>query len=79
MSSTTPTPTKTSFVAKTRKAFAGGFAGAATGLGAGLTALATAGKLDPADLSGDIWTVAGFTLGGFAVGFAAVWRTPNAA
>lgn len=67
-----PTNDKASFLARSKKAIAGGVTGA---VAAGSTALTTAladGALD----GGDGWLIAGAVIGGFAVGFAGVWAAP---
>ena len=66
------TPTKASFLARSRKAIAGGVTGA---VAAGSTALATAGA-DGMISAADGWIVAGAVVGGFAVGFVGVWAAP---
>lgn len=70
--STPITPDAPSFLARSKKAIAGGIAAGAT---AGSTAVATAfsdGVFDQAD----VWIVISAVVGGFAVGFAGVWAAP---
>ena len=66
-------PTSASFLATAKKALAGGIAGAATAVGGGLATAFADGAFSEADA----WTVAGLTIGGFAVGFAAVYAAPK--
>jgi hypothetical protein len=66
------TPDRASFLARSKKAIAGGVA---AGVTAGTTALATAAS-DGMLSSGDAWVVAGAVVGGFAVGFVGVWAAP---
>jgi hypothetical protein len=65
------------FLARSKKAIAGGIAGLATGgLGSAITAALADGSVDSADL----WGVASIALGGFLLGFLTVWNAPaNAA
>lgn len=72
MSNSINTPNRTTFLARSKKAIAGGIAAAVT---AGSTALTTAfadGAIDGADG----WVIAGAVVGGFAIGFAGVWAAP---
>lgn len=72
MNTTPATPDRPSFLARSKKAIAGGITGA---VAAGSTALTTA--LGDGVLSGaDGWLIAGAVVGGFAVGFAGVWAAP---
>lgn len=70
--STPNTPDGPSFLARSKKAVAGGITGAAA---AGSTALTTA-LADGAINDGDVWLIVGAIVGGFAVGFAGVWAAP---
>lgn len=72
MSTPIPTPDRPSFLARSKKAIAGGITGA---VAAGSTALTTA-LADGALSSADGWLIAGAVVGGFAVGFAGVWAAP---
>ena len=66
------TPDAPSFLARSKKAIAGGITGA---VAAGSTALTTAladGSFDATDG----WVLAGALVGGFFVGFAGVWAAP---
>lgn len=70
------TPTKASFLARSRKAIAGGITGAVSAGGAALATAAADGAIDAADG----WVVAGAIVGGFLVGAVGVWSAPaNAA
>lgn len=68
----TSTPDRASFLARSRKAIAGGITGA---VAAGSTALTTAAA-DGTISAADGWVIAGAVVGGFAVGFAGVWAAP---
>lgn len=70
-SSTNPTNAP-SFLAKSKKAVAGGIAAAATAAGGALAVAFGDGSFSEADA----WTVAGLVVGGFVAGFAAVWNAP---
>lgn len=70
--STPTTPDGPSFLARSKKAIAGGITGA---VAAGSTALTTA-LSDGSINSADGWLIAGAVVGGFAVGFAGVWAAP---
>lgn len=72
--STTEPQARATFFATTRKAFAGGIAGAATAVGGSLSTVFADGAVSGAEA----WLLAGAGVGGFVVGFAAVWRVPNA-
>lgn len=72
MSTINPTPDKPSFLARSKKAIAGGITGAVT---AGSTAL-TAALADGSISTADGWLLAGAVVGGFAVGFTGVWAAP---
>ena len=61
-----------SFLARSKKAVAGGAAGAVTGALASLKTALADGQIDTTDL----WTIAGSAIGGFVVGFATVWLAP---
>lgn len=61
-----------SFLALSKKAVAGGAAGAVTGALASLKTALGDGQIDTADL----WTIAGSAVGGFFVGFIGVWWAP---
>lgn len=67
------TTTPASFWAKTKKAIAGGIAGAATAAGGAISTAFADGDFSQADL----WTVIGLAVGGFFVGFAAVYAAPK--
>lgn len=69
---TTTTPTKASFLARSRKAIAGGITGAVAAGGSALTAAAADGGIDQADA----WVIAGAVVGGFLVGAVGVWAAP---
>lgn len=70
-----PTDTQASFLARAAKAVTGGLTGLVTG-GAG-TAIAS--SLSDGVITGsEWWTIAGAAVGGFVLGFAAVYRVPNA-
>lgn len=60
------------FLARSKKAIAGGAAGAVTGALASLKTALTDGQIDTADL----WTIAGSAVAGFVVAFATVWLAP---
>ena len=71
-----PPPDKPSFLARSRKALAGGITGAVTAGSVALQSALADGEISQTDA----WTIAGAVLGGFAVGFAGVWAAPaNAA
>lgn len=73
MSHTAPeSAERASFLARSRKAIAGGITGA---VAAGTTALGTAAS-DGMLSSGDAWVIAGAVVGGFALGFVGVWAAP---
>lgn len=62
------------FLAKARKALAGGITGAITGGAA--TALASA--FSDGSINGqEAWAILGLTVGGFALGFAGVYAAPK--
>ena len=62
-----------SFLAKAKKAVAGGIAGAATAIGGGMATAFSDGSFSQADA----WTVAGLAVAGFVIGFAAVYAAPK--
>ena len=66
------TTDKASFVARSRKAIAGGITGAVAAGSTALTSAAADGRIDAAEG----WIIAGAVVGGFAVGFAGVWAAP---
>lgn len=75
MSHEAPTPITDgpSFVARARKAIAGGVAGLATGgLGTAITAAASDGTVTAAEG----WQIAAVAVGGFLLGFGAVFAAP---
>lgn len=69
----TPVVDAPSFWARTKKAVAGGIAGLATGgLGSAITA-----ALSDGSITGDeVWSIIGLAVGGFLVGFGAVYAAP---
>lgn len=67
-----PTTDAPSFLARSKKAVAGGITGAVTAGSTALTAALADGNLN----SSDAWLIAGAVVGGFAVGFAGVWAAP---
>lgn len=72
--STPVTPTRPSFLARSKKAIAGGITAAAVALGASLPGAIADGVFEwPAEF----WPVATFTIGGFVLGFAGVWAAPK--
>jgi hypothetical protein len=68
---TSPT-TAPGFLAKSKKAVAGGIAGAVTAAGTAVATASADGVID----TGDLWVIASAIVGGFAVGFAGVWYAP---
>lgn len=62
------------FLAKSKKAIAGGVTTAAVALG---TSLAPAIADGVFEWPGEFWPVATFTIGGFILGFAGVWAAPK--
>lgn len=64
--------TKASFLARSKKAIAGGIAAAVTAGGSALTLGLSDGDLN----SADAWTIAGAVVGGFFIGFVGVWGAP---
>lgn len=68
----TDTPTRASFLARSKKAIAGGIAAAVTAGGGALTAAATDGGIS----STDGWLILGAVVGGFLVGATGVWAAP---
>lgn len=66
------TPDRASFLARSRKAVAGGVVAAVSAGSAALTAAAGDGGISEADG----WVIAGAVVGGFAVGFVGVWAAP---
>ncbi len=62
-----------SFLARARKAVAGGVAGLATG---GLGSAVTAALSDGVVTGAEAWQVAAFAIGGFFVGFGTVFAAP---
>lgn len=79
MSDLTPGPdhaepdTQAGFLAKARKAVAGGLAGGVAAAGTAITGALADGVIT----SGEWWAAAGLTLGGFVIGFAAVYAAPK--
>lgn len=63
---------RASFLARSRKAIAGGITGAVAAGSSALTAAAADGGIDGADG----WLIAGAVVGGFALGFVGVWAAP---
>ncbi|MFB7843646.1 hypothetical protein [Microbacterium sp. NPDC056052] len=61
-----------SFLARSKKAVAGGIAGAVTGGTGALTTAFADGSFSQADA----WLILAAVVGGFAVGFAGVWGAP---
>lgn len=61
------------FLQRARKAVAGGVAGlAAGGLGTAISAAISDGQVT----SGEVWQIAALAVGGFALGFGAVFAAP---
>ncbi|WP_315106407.1 hypothetical protein [uncultured Microbacterium sp.] len=69
----TPVVDAPSFWARTKKALAGGIAGLATG---GVGSAITAALSDGAITGDEVWSVIGLAVGGFLVGFGAVYAAP---
>ncbi|MEW2010321.1 hypothetical protein AB0300_12695 [Microbacterium sp. NPDC078814] len=69
----TPVVDAPSFWARTKKAFAGGIAGLATG---GVGSAITAALSDGAITGDEVWSIIGLAVGGFLVGFGAVYAAP---
>jgi uncharacterized membrane protein YedE/YeeE len=70
----TPVVDAPSFWARTKKALAGGIAGLATG---GLGSAITAALSDGAITGDEVWSIIGLAVGGFLVGFGAVYAAPK--
>ena len=62
------------FLARSKKALAGGITGALTG---GVTGAITAALSDGRIDGSEGWGILAFLVGGFAVGFAGVWAAPK--
>ena len=75
MSSNTPNPVTDgpSFLARTKKAIAGGIAGLATG---GVGSAVTAALSDGAVTGAEVWGIVALAIGGFFVGFGTVYAAP---
>lgn len=81
MTDTTPTTPEhaaidsgASFLAKSRKALAGGITGLVTGsVGTSIAAAISDGTIT----SGEAWGIVGVAVGGFVLGFAGVWAAPR--
>lgn len=72
-STSEPVTSGPSFLATARKAVAGGFAGLATGgIGTAITAAFSDGQITGAEG----WQIAAIAVGGFLVGFGAVFAAP---
>lgn len=71
---TTPVTDGPSFLARTKKAIAGGIAGLATG---GVGTAVTAALADGAVTGDEVWGIVGFAVGGFFVGFGTVFYAPR--
>jgi len=69
----TPVVDAPSFWARTKKAFAGGIAGLTTG---GLGSAITAALSDGAVSGDEVWGIVALAVGGFVVGFGAVYVAP---
>ncbi|MCT1363298.1 membrane protein [Microbacterium phage Footloose] len=69
----TPVVDAPSFWARTKKALAGGIAGLATG---GVGSAITAALSDGAIAGDEVWSIIGLAVGGFLVGFGAVYAAP---
>lgn len=69
----TPVVDAPSFWARTKKALAGGIAGLATG---GVGSAITAALSDGAITGEEVWSIIGLAVGGFLVGFGAVYAAP---
>ncbi|MDH5134083.1 MULTISPECIES: hypothetical protein [unclassified Microbacterium] len=69
----TPVVDAPSFWARTKKALAGGIAGLATG---GVGSAITAALSDGAITGDEVWSIIGLAVGGFLVGFGAVYAAP---
>lgn len=70
----TPVVDAPSFWARTKKALAGGIAGLATG---GVGSAITAALSDGAITGDEVWSIIGLVVGGFLVGFGAVYAAPK--
>lgn len=69
----TPITDGPSFWARTKKAIAGGIAGLTTG---GLGSAVTAALSDGAVTGDEVWGIIGLAVGGFLLGFGAVYAAP---
>lgn len=70
----TPITDAPSFWARTKKALAGGIAGLATG---GIGSAVTAALSDGAVTGDEAWGIVGLAVGGFLLGFGAVYAAPK--
>lgn len=66
-------PERADFFARSKKALAGGAAGAVTGVGTAFSSAIADGTIS----EGDAWLIAGAAVGGFVVGFTGVWVAPK--
>lgn len=70
----TPIIDAPSFWARTKKALAGGIAGLTTG---GLGSAVTAALSDGSITGDEVWGIIGLAVGGFLLGFGAVYAAPK--